>query len=73
MAASDSAQEQAAPYGGGSAGPKRVRIRHFQQAKRDGVKITGLTSYDHLTAGIFDRAASARPSRSATSSRPASR
>ena len=56
MAASDSAQEQAAPYGGGSAGPKRVRIRHFQQAKRDGVKTTGLTSYDHLTAGIFDRA-----------------
>ncbi|MFP5250758.1 MAG: 3-methyl-2-oxobutanoate hydroxymethyltransferase [Actinomycetes bacterium] len=56
MAASDSAQEQSAPYGGGSAGPKRVRIRHFQQAKRDGVKITGLTSYDHLTAGIFDRA-----------------
>lgn len=35
---------------------KRVRTRHFENAKRDGVKITGLTSYDQLTAGIFDRA-----------------
>ena len=35
---------------------KRVRTRHFQNAKRDGIKITGLTSYDQLTAGIFDRA-----------------
>ncbi|MBI5160251.1 MAG: 3-methyl-2-oxobutanoate hydroxymethyltransferase [Micrococcales bacterium] len=35
---------------------KRVRTRHFANAKRDGVKITGLTSYDVLTAGIFDRA-----------------
>ncbi|QUW19119.1 3-methyl-2-oxobutanoate hydroxymethyltransferase [Agrococcus sp. Marseille-Q4369] len=56
MAFSDSAQEPAAPYGGGAASPKRVRIRHFQQAKRDGVKIVGLTSYDYLSAGIFDRA-----------------
>jgi len=37
-------------------GPKRVRTRHFQQAKRDGHKITGLTSYDQLTARIFDEA-----------------
>lgn len=46
------------PYGGASAsgGPKRVRTRHFQNAKRDGIKITGLTSYDQLTAQIFDRA-----------------
>lgn len=37
------------------ADPKRVRTRHFQSAKENGTKITGLTSYDHLTAGIFDR------------------
>jgi len=36
--------------------PKRVRIRHFQKAKEEGIRITGLTSYDFLTAGIFDRA-----------------
>ena len=35
---------------------KRVRTRHFAQAKKDGVKITGLTSYDTLTAHIFDQA-----------------
>ncbi|WP_344368830.1 3-methyl-2-oxobutanoate hydroxymethyltransferase [Agromyces tropicus] len=47
------------PYGGASTatgGPKRVRTRHFQNAKRDGIKITGLTSYDQLTARIFDEA-----------------
>lgn len=36
--------------------PKRVRTRHFQRAKEAGLKITGLTSYDQLTASIFDRA-----------------
>ncbi len=35
---------------------KRVRTRHFQSAKENGIKITGLTSYDQLTAGIFDDA-----------------
>lgn len=35
---------------------KRVRTRHFQQAKESGIKITGLTSYEQLTAGIFDEA-----------------
>lgn len=35
---------------------KRVRTRHFQRAKDNGIKITGLTSYDQLTAGIFDEA-----------------
>lgn len=35
---------------------KKVRTRHFQNAKESGIKITGLTSYDQLTAGIFDRA-----------------
>ncbi|MEN9621557.1 MAG: 3-methyl-2-oxobutanoate hydroxymethyltransferase [Actinomycetota bacterium] len=36
--------------------PKRVRIRHFARAKEQGIKITGLTSYDVLTAQIFDEA-----------------
>jgi len=48
------------PYGGATppatGGPKRVRTRHFQNAKREGIKITGLTSYDQLTARIFDEA-----------------
>lgn len=35
---------------------KRVRTRHFQAAKESGTKITGLTSYDQLTARIFDEA-----------------
>ncbi len=36
--------------------PKRVRTRHFQRAKESGIKITGLTSYDQLTASVFDSA-----------------
>ena len=39
-----------------AAGPKRVRTRHFQTAKSQGIPITGLTSYDMLTAQIFDEA-----------------
>ncbi|GAA1444996.1 3-methyl-2-oxobutanoate hydroxymethyltransferase [Leifsonia poae] len=35
---------------------KRVRTRHFQTAKEQGSKFTGLTSYDQLTAQIFDAA-----------------
>ena len=35
---------------------KRVRTRHFQTAKDTGIKITGLTSYDMLSADIFDAA-----------------
>ncbi|MBT5247221.1 MAG: 3-methyl-2-oxobutanoate hydroxymethyltransferase [Microbacteriaceae bacterium] len=35
---------------------KRVRVRHFAKAKAEGIRITGLTSYDYLSAGIFDRA-----------------
>lgn len=38
------------------ASPKRVRTRHFARAKEQGIKITGLTSYDVLTAQIFDDA-----------------
>lgn len=47
------------PYGGAISpadAPKRVRIRHFASAKAEGHKITGLTSYDVLTATIFDEA-----------------
>ncbi len=46
------------PYGGGDSDPalKRVRTRHFQRAKEQGIKITGLTSYDFLSAAIFDEA-----------------
>lgn len=47
------------PYGGGAdSNPalKRVRTRHFQRAKEQGIKITGLTSYDCLSAAIFDEA-----------------
>jgi 3-methyl-2-oxobutanoate hydroxymethyltransferase len=40
----------------GTSVPKKVRIRHFQNAKAQGIKITGLTSYDQLTAAIFDAA-----------------
>ena len=46
------------PYGGGTSDPalKRVRTRHFKRAKDDGIKITGLTSYDYMSASIFDEA-----------------
>jgi 3-methyl-2-oxobutanoate hydroxymethyltransferase len=33
-----------------------VRTRHFSEAKRNGVRITGLTSYDVQSAEIFDAA-----------------
>ena len=45
-----------APYGGAPQNLKRVRTRHFLNAKKNGIKITGLTSYDQLTAHIFDEA-----------------
>jgi len=48
-----------APYGSNTDALnslKRVRTRHFQRAKENGIKITGLTSYDYLSASIFDRA-----------------
>lgn len=35
---------------------KKVRTRHFQSAKENGIKIVGLTSYDQLSATIFDAA-----------------
>lgn len=57
-AASDHQPVEQNPYGAAPVpgAPKRVRTRHFQNAKRDGIKITGLTSYDQLTARIFDDA-----------------
>ena len=39
-----------------SEAPKRVRTRHFLQAKEQGIKISALTSYDVQTAQIFDEA-----------------
>ena len=50
--------DEARPYGGGASDPalKRVRTRHFQRAKEQGIRITGLTSYDYLSASIFDEA-----------------
>lgn len=46
------------PYGTTTSHPdkKRVRTRHFLRAKQNGHKITGLTSYDCLSASIFDEA-----------------
>lgn len=35
---------------------KKVRTRHFQSAKESRIKIVGLTSYDQLSAAIFDKA-----------------
>ncbi len=50
--------DQERPYGAAENDPalKRVRTRHFQRAKEQGIKITGLTSYDYLSASIFDDA-----------------
>jgi 3-methyl-2-oxobutanoate hydroxymethyltransferase len=49
--------EQALTGGTSDSGAqKRVRIRHFARAKEQGIKITGLTSYDFLSATIFDEA-----------------
>ena len=42
---------------------KRVRTRHFQAAKEEGAPFTGLTSYDMLTAQIFDEAGHRLPAR----------
>ena len=51
--------EEIAPYGSNTSNDpalKRVRTRHFQRAKENGIKITGLTSYECLSAQIFDDA-----------------
>jgi 3-methyl-2-oxobutanoate hydroxymethyltransferase len=49
-------EQEERPYGGAEPALKRVRTRHFQNAKDSGIKITGLTSYDMLSAQIFDGA-----------------
>ena len=52
--------ETAPPYGSGAApadGPlKRVRVHHLRAMKERGERFAMLTSYDQLTAEIFDRA-----------------
>jgi 3-methyl-2-oxobutanoate hydroxymethyltransferase len=49
-------EQEERPYGGAEPALKRVRTRHFQNAKDSGIKITGLTSYDMLSAQIVDGA-----------------
>ena len=44
------------PDSSSDAARKRVRTQHFAQAKAEHVKLTGLTSYDTLSAQIFDQA-----------------
>lgn len=39
-----------------AAKPKKIRVRDFALAKENGEKLTMLTAYDALIAGIFDRA-----------------
>ena len=51
--------DEPTPYGANAdadSSLKRVRTRHFARAKEQGIKITGLTSYDCLSASLFDRA-----------------
>ena len=51
--------EEAQPYGAPqqqNAPRPRIRVRHFAKAKREGIKIIGLTSYDFLSATLFDEA-----------------
>ncbi|GAA3538560.1 3-methyl-2-oxobutanoate hydroxymethyltransferase [Nocardioides daeguensis] len=62
---SSTTPEETAPYGGGAApatgspGPapiKRVRTHHLRELKQRGERFSMLTSYDQLTAQIFDEA-----------------
>ena len=53
--------ESPAPYGTGPAGtagspPKRVRVHHLRAMKERGERFAMLTSYDQMTAEIFDEA-----------------
>jgi 3-methyl-2-oxobutanoate hydroxymethyltransferase len=54
--------ESPAPYGsgpaatGGSTSPKRVRVHHLRAMKERGERFAMLTSYDQMTAEIFDAA-----------------
>ena len=63
---SSSTPEETAPYGGGSAPDappadekrtiKRIRTHHLREMKQRGERFSMLTSYDQLTAQIFDEA-----------------
>jgi 3-methyl-2-oxobutanoate hydroxymethyltransferase len=53
--------ESPAPYGSGAASsgstpPKRVRVHHLRAMKERGERFAMLTSYDQMTAEIFDAA-----------------
>ncbi|HWJ81137.1 MAG TPA: 3-methyl-2-oxobutanoate hydroxymethyltransferase [Nocardioides sp.] len=51
--------EEASPYGGGATAPKpvkRIRTHHLREMKQRGERFSMLTSYDQLTAQIFDEA-----------------
>ena len=54
--------ESPAPYGSGPAAtsgsttPKRVRVHHLRAMKERGERFAMLTSYDQMTAEIFDAA-----------------
>ncbi|MEO7980986.1 MAG: 3-methyl-2-oxobutanoate hydroxymethyltransferase [Sporichthyaceae bacterium] len=54
--------EGPAPYGGGpaastaTAAPKRVRVPHLRAMKERGERFAMLTSYDQMTAEVFDAA-----------------
>jgi 3-methyl-2-oxobutanoate hydroxymethyltransferase len=64
MTTSPSEAETPSPYGAGPASPsagstarpKKVRVPHLQAMKDRGERIAMLTSYDQLTAEIFDQA-----------------
>ncbi len=55
-----STPEETAPYGGAPAAAptpiKRIRTHHLREMKERGERFSMLTSYDQLTAGIFDEA-----------------
>lgn len=58
-----STPEETAPYGGAPAPAatptapiKRIRTHHLREMKERGERFSMLTSYDQLTAGIFDEA-----------------
>lgn len=58
-----STPEETAPYGGAPAPTatptapiKRIRTHHLREMKERGERFSMLTSYDQLTAGIFDEA-----------------
>ena len=56
---SDPATETTAPYGAGAAAAsslKRVRVHHLRAMKERGERFAMLTSYDQLTAAVFDEA-----------------